>query len=88
MTRVTVYTRPGCHLCEDALAVIGQVRERHPFSLETVDIESDDGLLMRYLERIPVVRIDDVERFEFFVDAGEFARAVANVDPPEHRPAT
>ncbi|HET9074219.1 MAG TPA: glutaredoxin family protein [Solirubrobacteraceae bacterium] len=88
MTEVTVYTRPGCHLCDDALAVVMRVRETHPFTLSTVDIESDAGLLMRYLERIPVVLVEGAERFEYFVDEDEFTRAVANVVTPEHRPAT
>jgi glutaredoxin len=65
---VVLYGRPGCHLCEEALAVIERVRRRTPFSLERVDIESDDTLFKRYLERIPVVTIDDRETFELFVD--------------------
>jgi glutaredoxin len=65
---VVLYGRPGCHLCEDALAVIERVRGRTPFVLERVDIESDDALFKRYLERIPVVTIDGRETFELFVD--------------------
>jgi hypothetical protein len=45
-----------------------RVRERSPFTFEEVDIEADDALLRRYLERIPVVAIDGEERFEYFVD--------------------
>ncbi len=62
--RLTVYERPGCHLCEDARAVLDRVGE--PYS--QVDIERDDALLARYLERIPVVTLDGEELFEFFVD--------------------
>jgi glutaredoxin len=65
---VVLYGRPGCHLCEDALAVLERVRERTPFTLEQVDIESSDALFRRYLERIPVVTIDDREIFELFLD--------------------
>jgi len=65
---VVLYGRPGCHLCEDALAVIERVQGRTPFVLERVDIESDDALFKRYLERIPVVTIDGRETFELFVD--------------------
>jgi hypothetical protein len=69
MTRMVVlYGRPGCHLCEVALSVIERVRERTPFVLERVDIESDDVLFTRYLERIPVITIDSAEMFELFVD--------------------
>ncbi len=82
MKHVTFYGRPGCHLCADAMAVLERVRAAEPFSLEVVDIESDDALLLRYLERIPVVAVDGVERFEFFVDAATLAEAVANLSPP------
>jgi glutaredoxin len=69
---VVVYGRPGCHLCEDALSVIETVRARVDFDLREVDIESDDALLKRYLERIPVVLIDGRETFELFVDSAGF----------------
>jgi glutaredoxin len=64
VTRITVYERPGCHLCEEARAVLDRVGEPY----RSVDIESDDELLRRYLERIPVVAVDGEEVFEFFVD--------------------
>ena len=64
MTRITLYGRPGCHLCDDARAVLERVGQ--PF--EEVDIETDDELFKRYLERIPVVAVDGVEAFDFFID--------------------
>jgi glutaredoxin len=66
--QVVLYSRPGCHLCDDARVVLERVRGRAPFALEEVDIESDDGLHARYLERIPVVMLDGEELFEYFVD--------------------
>ena len=51
---LVLYGRPGCHLCDDARAVLERVG--HPF--EEVDIEADEVLLARYLERIPVVTLD------------------------------
>jgi hypothetical protein len=66
-----LYGRPGCHLCEDALAQIERVRARVPFVLEQRDIESDDEWFKRYLERIPVVEVEGQELFELFVDAGQ-----------------
>jgi glutaredoxin len=68
MRTVTLYGRPGCHLCDDARAVLERVRVTHPFRLQEVDIESDDALFKRYLERIPVVAVDGEERFELFVE--------------------
>ena len=68
MTTVTLYGRPGCHLCDEARAVLERVRATHPFTLAEVDIEADDELFKRYLERIPVVALDGAELFELFVD--------------------
>ncbi len=59
MRAVTLYTRPGCHLCDEAREAILGLREVvPPFELGEVNIERDDGLLARYLERIPVVLVD------------------------------
>ena len=59
MTVITLYTRPGCHLCDEAREAILALREElPPFELSEVNIERDDGLLARYLERIPVVTVD------------------------------
>jgi glutaredoxin len=65
---LTLYSRPGCHLCDDARVALERVRARAPFALREVNIETDDSLLGRYLERIPVVALGDEELFQFFVD--------------------
>jgi hypothetical protein len=77
---VTLYGRPGCHLCEEALAVVDRVRARLPFALEQRNIETDDRWMVAYLERIPVVTIDGLERFELFVDEREFEDALRFVE--------
>ena len=79
MRVVTLYGKPGCHLCEDARSVIDQVRERREFELREVDISVDPGLNRRYGERIPVVEIDGEECFQFFVDPAGLARALDRV---------
>jgi glutaredoxin len=73
---VVLYSRPGCHLCDEARAVLEAQRARTPFDLEELDIETDDELVKEYGIRIPVVAIDGVERFEIAVDRGELARLV------------
>jgi glutaredoxin len=70
---VTLYGRPGCHLCDDARAALERVRAERPFALAEVDIEADDRLLARYLERIPVIALDGEELFDLFVDEAELA---------------
>jgi len=53
---VKVYSRPGCHLCEEAMAGLGGLRGEFPgLELIEVDIDGDEELLRRYLERIPVI---------------------------------
>jgi glutaredoxin len=76
MRTVTLYGRPGCHLCDDARTALQRVRSIHPFHLEEVDIESDDALFKRYLERIPVVALDGMVLFELFVDEEALARTL------------
>ena len=76
MADVVVYSRPGCHLCEEAIEQIVALHEEgYRFNLHEIDIESDELLLRRYLERIPVVEVDGVEASELILDrAGLKAR--------------
>ena len=69
MATVTLLTRPGCHLCDDAREVLVAVAATHPFILDERDIEADDATFKAYLERIPVVLLDGRELYDFFVDA-------------------
>jgi glutaredoxin len=69
MTVVTVYSRPECHLCAEAVeALIALHGEGYRFSLHEVDIESEELLLRRMLEKIPVVEIDGVVVSELLLD--------------------
>lgn len=56
---VTIYTRAGCHLCEDAEALL----VRHGLRPKLVDIDADPDLVARYTDCVPVVVMDGVERF-------------------------
>jgi glutaredoxin len=69
MKKVTVYSRPGCHLCAEAIgAIVAMHGEGYRFELVEVDIESDEALLRRMLERIPVVEVDGEEVSELVLD--------------------
>jgi glutaredoxin len=69
VTEVVVYSRPGCHLCEEAVAaIVGLHGEGYRFGLHEIDIESDELLLRRHLERIPVVEIDGTVVSELVLD--------------------
>jgi glutaredoxin len=77
---VTLYGKPGCHLCDDAREVVERVRAEHPFELREVDVSLDPVLLHQYGERIPVLELDGEELFEFHVDEAELVRRVGRVE--------
>jgi glutaredoxin len=69
MTTVVLYSRPDCHLCDEARAAILEIRNQSlRFELQEIDIESDDELLLRYLERIPVVTVEGEIVSELILD--------------------
>jgi len=76
---VTLYGRPGCHLCDDARTVLERIHAESPFELREVDIESDDALLRTYLERIPVVALDGEEVYDYWVDEADLRARLATV---------
>lgn len=71
---VTIYTRPGCHLCEEAQAAMiasGCVDE---FSLEEINIDEDPALHERYGNDIPIISINGVKVFKHRVDPKQFKK--------------
>lgn len=67
--QLVLYSRPGCHLCEQALEELVALHgEGYRFELHEVDIESEELLLKRLLERIPVVEIDSEIVSELVLD--------------------
>jgi glutaredoxin len=69
MTRVTVYSRPECHLCAEAIERLVTLHaEGYRFELHEVDIESEELLLRRMLEKIPVVEVDGIVVSELILD--------------------
>ena len=75
--RVVVYTRAGCHLCDDAR----QLLMRHGLAPELVDIDRDPGLRQRYTACVPVVVIDGKERFRGRVNEMLLKRILAEPRP-------
>jgi glutaredoxin len=68
VVRITLFSKPDCHLCADALAALQALQAELDFDLEERDITLDDGLHRSYFERIPVVALDGEELFDYFVD--------------------
>ena len=77
---MTLYGKPGCHLCDEAREVIERVRADHPFDLREVDVSLDPGLNREYGERIPVLELDGEELFEFHVEEAALVERVDRVD--------
>ena len=71
---VTIYTRPGCHLCDEAKAAIEASGCTGEYSLEEINIDEDPALRERYGYDIPVIFINGVKVFKHRVDSGEFKR--------------
>jgi glutaredoxin len=79
--RVTLYGKPGCHLCDDARAAVQRVRADHDFELEEVDVSLDPALNREYGERVPVLALDGEELFEFFVEEESLRERLDRVHP-------
>jgi glutaredoxin len=76
-----MFGRQGCCLCDEAKEILLRVRARLPFAFEERDIDADERLLRKYLERIPVVTINGQEVFELFVDEDQLERWLADPQP-------
>jgi redox-sensing transcriptional repressor len=80
--QVVLYSRPGCHLCEQALEELAALHEEgYRFELHEVDIESDEGLLRRMLERIPVLELNGVVVSELVLDQTSIRARLDTVGP-------
>jgi glutaredoxin len=77
---VTLYGKPGCHLCDDAREVVERVRAEHPFDLREVDVSLDPGLNREYGERIPVLAVNGEELLDFFVEEAVLVERLCRVD--------
>ena len=82
---VTIYSKPGCHLCEEAKAVMLGAGCRELFTITETNIETDPQLLARYCFEIPVIMIEGEEVFRHRLIAKEFRAAIEKalaIQPP------
>ena len=83
---VVMYTRQGCHLCEQAWLQLERARRRHGFALRQIDVDSDSRLVREYGECVPVVTIDGRVRFRGVVNGTLLERLLSsNASPPDDR---
>lgn len=78
-TKVVIYSRPGCHLCEEAKEAMRAASCVDAYSLDEVNIENDPELLQRYREDIPVITINGVEAFRHRLSTDEFRKRILEI---------
>jgi glutaredoxin len=81
VTEVVVYHAAGCHLCDRAREVVGELQRELGFALREVDVTGDPALEAEYREWLPVVEIDGRRRFTYHVQPDALRRAVAQASP-------
>ncbi|HVT81606.1 MAG TPA: glutaredoxin family protein [Phycisphaerae bacterium] len=78
MHKITIMSKPGCHLCEAAVKTVQKIVAWHVETIvEEVDITQDLELLEKYRDDIPVILVDGVEKFRHQVDPDRFAQIFA-----------
>lgn len=77
MRVVELMTRAGCHLCDDAKAVLERVRRELPFELREVDVDGDPALAEAYGLEVPVVLVDGRKHAKYRVDEQALRRRLA-----------
>jgi glutaredoxin len=77
--RITFYTRDGCHLCDDALELLAEVRHDHPFALDVVDLdrEAPADKLSAYDWEVPVIELDGRKIMKYRVDVDRLVRLLS-----------
>jgi glutaredoxin len=75
--QVTLYTRAGCCLCDDAKQVIAAARQRADFDYAEIDIGSDPDLVRLYTHEVPVIAINRRKAFKYKVNIDDFLKKLA-----------
>jgi hypothetical protein len=75
--RVTIYSRPGCHLCDEMKTVVTRVARRVPLDVEEIDISGDAELEARYGLEIPVLMLEGRKAAKYRITEDELRRLIA-----------
>jgi glutaredoxin len=88
MKRVALFTREGCHLCDEALDVLERVRRRHPFELVIIDLDHEAPPEKRsaYDWEVPVVELEGRKIMKYHVDEARLVRLLED-GPSDRGPA-
>jgi glutaredoxin len=74
--QVRLYTRPGCHLCEEAKREMLAAACADQYIMEEINIDHDPELAERYGQEIPVITINGIKSFKYRLTASEFKRKI------------
>ncbi len=75
MRQVQIYSRHGCHLCEQALESLELLQSELDFEIQEVFIDGDSELEYKYGDQVPVIQIDHVQHDFFRVDPARFRKS-------------
>ena len=75
--QVTLYTRAGCCLCDDAKQVIAAARQRADFDYVQIDIDADPDLVRLYGHEVPVITINRRKAFKYKVNIDDLLKKLA-----------
>ena len=79
MTKVVVYSKPGCCLCDEVKAQLTKLREKHPFELRELNILDDPEIYEEFKEEIPVVFINGRKAFKYRLDERKFLKMIGDL---------
>ncbi len=72
MTQITIYSRTGCHLCDDAQKILESMQKELNFDIEVIDIDESTELIKLYSDQVPVIHIDGLHHDFYKVDPDRF----------------
>jgi glutaredoxin len=78
---VELFSKPDCHLCEEAKRLLRELQAVYPFTLHEINIATDTALQTQYGEEIPVVYINGRKACKYRVDAAQFVRRLQRLHP-------
>lgn len=78
MIEFTVYSRIGCHLCDDLLQQLYQLQQTHNFKINEIDVDLSPQLIEQYGLQVPVVTCDDEQICHYFLDQAAILQVLSN----------
>lgn len=80
LPHVAVFSKPDCHLCEEAKSLLQQLQAAHPFLLQEIDITTDPELLRQYGAEVPVIVINQRKAFKYRLEPRQFLRYLQRLE--------